>query len=171
MCEASAAAHEHAQRLDLRTRAAAGRDDTAALQGKMRIAAPPCPVAAQAAFPGAILWGPCLRTAPGTAFSSLTCRTAIPKSTPMTNALASLSLGDLRRAVALRGRIETLQSQLNRALGGTSGARRAQRSRGTRKRASAKKGGRKMSAAARKRLAAAAKARWKKAKAAGRNSL
>jgi hypothetical protein len=91
------------------------------------------------------------------------------------NYLTDISLAQLNRAVALKKRIASLESQLAELLGGT---RRRQVSRpplsangsasgvarGNRKR-------RKMSAEWRARLAASARARWKKAKAAGKTSL
>src|SRR5882724_4902707 len=106
--------------------------------------------------------------------------------------LSTISVKQLKRAVALRERIEKLQNKLADALGdaetlsgstptGRRGGRRkmsaaararigdAQRARWARQKqgngATATKGRRKMSAAARAKIAAAARARWAKAKA------
>ena len=70
------------------------------------------------------------------------------------NPLASLSVKQLKRAIAIRGRIETLQKTLNRLIGQPTAAVAA-KSPGRRKK-------RRMSAAARARISAAAKARWAK---------
>ena len=84
--------------------------------------------------------------------------------------ISNISATQLRRAAEIQDQIETLQSQLSKILGGGSevgnGVKRLGRPPG-----SGKKGKRKMSPAARARIAAAARLRWKKAKAAGRNSL
>jgi hypothetical protein len=94
------------------------------------------------------------------------------------NSLTDISLAQLNRAVALKKRIASLESQLAELLGGLGGTRRRQVGRpplSANGRASSvtrgKQKRRKMSAKARARMAAAAKARWARAKAAGRNSL
>ncbi len=76
------------------------------------------------------------------------------------------SAPQLRHAADLKDRIEQLTNELDSLLGGTSGPKRRGRPPG-----SGKKVKRTMSAAGRARIAAAARKRWKKAKAAGRNSL
>lgn len=84
----------------------------------------------------------------------------------MNSTLAEVSARDLRKAAALKERIEELQSELNRLLGaggGTSGRASSAGAPGS--------GRRRMSAAARARLAEIARARWKKAKASGRMRL
>ncbi|MHB8519241.1 MAG: hypothetical protein ACYDH9_00655 [Limisphaerales bacterium] len=71
------------------------------------------------------------------------------------NPLLTLSLHDLKRAIALKEQIENLQAQLTRLLGGTTGQ------------AAAPTGRRHtMSAAGRARIGAAARARWAKIRAA-----
>jgi hypothetical protein len=109
------------------------------------------------------------------------------------NSINSLSAQQLRRAAAIKERIDTLQNELGKILGGngatpaasgkrtmSAGARAriaaAQRARwakvkGKKPAKAAGAGKRKMSAAARAKIAAAAKARWARAKAAGRKSL
>jgi len=94
------------------------------------------------------------------------------------NSLTDISLAQLNRAVALKKRIASLESQLAGLLGALGRTRRRQVGRpplAASGRASSvtpgKQKRRKMSAKARARMAAAAKARWAKAKAAGRNSL
>lgn len=67
------------------------------------------------------------------------------------NPLASLSVKQLKRAIAIRGKIEALQKSLDRIGGGEAPA--APKSRAPRKK-------RRMSAAARAKISAAAKARW-----------
>lgn len=106
----------------------------------------------------------------------------------MTNNLASLSIDQLRRAIALKEQIETLAGELSGVLGGRSGRRGTVRSAATRARmaaaqrarwanrrgktpAKAKRGRRKISAAGRARIAAAARARWAAAKRAGKRTL
>ncbi len=108
----------------------------------------------------------------------------------MNTSLAHLSVRELRRAAALRERIERLEKELTQILGGhaaapakrrkMSTAGRARIAAAARKRwAKFRKGGagaapkrrRKMSAAAKARLSAMARARWKAAKAAGRTRL
>ena|SRR5213593_1373155 len=111
-----------------------------------------------------------------------------------THLLASLSLQQLRRAVALKERIAALEHELSQVAGAfasmTSVVRRGRkrkRSAATRARMSAaqkarwarsdggvtrtRKRRRKMSPKARARLAAIARARWARAKASGRKSL
>lgn len=76
------------------------------------------------------------------------------------NNLNTLTLTQLKKAVSLRERIESLQSELTKLLGGAvAGPARVK----------SKK--RKMSAAGRAAIAKAAKARWAKVKAAGKNRL
>jgi len=85
----------------------------------------------------------------------------------MNSILAEVSARDLRKAAALKERIEELQSELSRLLGsggGASGGRLTST-------VSSGRGRRRMSAAARARLAEIARARWKKAKAAGKSRL
>ncbi len=108
----------------------------------------------------------------------------------MNTPLAHLSVQELRRAAALRERIERLEKELTQILGGRaaapakrrkmSAAGRARIAAAARKRwAKFRKGGasatpkrrRKMGAAAKARLSAMARARWKAAKAAGRTRL
>ncbi len=72
--------------------------------------------------------------------------------------LANLSLQELKQAVTIRERIENLEKELSRIIGGQpstakSGAPTAKRKR------------HKMSAAARAKISAAAKARWAKVRA------
>lgn len=85
----------------------------------------------------------------------------------------NISAKDLRRAAELKDKIESLQSELSKILGGGNGvpspARRGRPARGTESGEMVKR--RTMSAAGRAKIAAAAKLRWKKAKAAGKNSL
>jgi hypothetical protein len=108
--------------------------------------------------------------------------------------MTNLSASQLRRAADIKDKIESLQKELSRLLGGTKGVaaprkRRKMSAAGRAKIAAAararwakvkgrksaakpvKKARRKMSAAARAKIATAAKARWKKAKAQGKNSL
>jgi hypothetical protein len=108
--------------------------------------------------------------------------------------MTNLSASQLRRAADIKDKIESLQKQLTRLLGGTDGAaaprkRRKMSAAGRRKIAAAqkarwakvkgrksaakpvKKARRKMSAAGRAKIAAAAKARWAKAKAQGKRTL
>lgn len=114
----------------------------------------------------------------------------------MTN-LTNLSVYQLKRAVAVRERIEELERELAEILGeshsgavtnGQGGRRKmsaaarakiaaAQRARWARQKGSSgaaapkTKGRRKMNAAARAKIAAAARARWAKVKAAGKSTL
>ena len=76
-----------------------------------------------------------------------------------------ISASDLRRAAGIKDKIEELQSQLNKLLGGDGVGN------GSPAVKPAKKTGRKMSAAGRARIAAAARARWAKVKAAGKKRL
>lgn len=108
--------------------------------------------------------------------------------------LQDLTVEQLRKLVAIREQIETLQGEIDLIAGGEApaptaplkrrGRRKKSRSQAARvavaarwakvgaKRAEAEpKRRRKMSAVARARMAAAAKARWAKAKAAGKNRL
>jgi len=80
--------------------------------------------------------------------------------------MTNLSASDLRRAAAIKDKIESLQAELTKVLGGREvGNGSAASPTGK------KTGRRKMSAAGRAKIAAAAKARWAKVKAAGRNRL
>jgi hypothetical protein len=74
--------------------------------------------------------------------------------------LDTLTLPQLKKAVSLRTKIDSLQNELNKLLGTTSTAAKP-----------AKVGRRKMSAAGRAAISKAAKARWAKAKAAGKVKL
>ncbi len=107
----------------------------------------------------------------------------------MTNNLASLSIEQLRRAVALKEQIEALAGELRGVLGSPPIKRgRRTRSAATRARMAAaqrarwanargttpkkaRRARRKISAAGRARIAAAAKARWAAAKRAGKRTL
>lgn len=80
--------------------------------------------------------------------------------------ISNLSAQQLRRAADIQEKIESLTSELNSLLNGTTEPKRLGRPPG-----SGKKGKRTMSTAARARIAAAARARWAKAKKAGRNRL
>lgn len=81
--------------------------------------------------------------------------------------ITTLSATQLRRAADIQEKIESLNSELSSILGANSKPdKRMGRPPG-----SGRKGKRTMSAAARARIAAAARARWKKAKAAGKNTL
>src|SRR2546427_739165 len=113
-----------------------------------------------------------------------------------TNLLASLSIQELRRAIAIKEQIATLESELNHILGTPtamtpvpkrggrkrmstaartriSAAQKARWPRPYRKPATARasKVRRKLSAKARARLSMIAEARWARAKAAGKKSL
>jgi hypothetical protein len=70
-----------------------------------------------------------------------------------TNSLANLSLQQLKQAIAIREKIEDLETQLGQLLGGESRPATAP---------GMKRGRRKMSAAAKARISAAMKARWEK---------
>jgi hypothetical protein len=80
----------------------------------------------------------------------------------------NISASELRRAAAIKDKVEALQAELDKILAGhdvgttVSPASKVSRKKGVR---------RKMSAAARARIAAGARARWAKAKAAGKNRL
>ena len=108
------------------------------------------------------------------------------------NLLASLSVQQLHRAVAIKEQIAALETDLSQIRGVPSSMTSVGNRRGRRKRSAAvrarmaaaqkarwakrdrkpaKKPRRKISAKARARLAAAARARWAKVKAAGRKSL
>jgi hypothetical protein len=112
----------------------------------------------------------------------------------MNDALSNVTVKQLKRAIKIKAKLETLQAQFEEIMRGNgagmpgpfvkrrmSAAGRAAIAAGARKRWAklnskgavkpVKKGRRKMSAAGRARIAAAAKARWAKAKAAGRNRL
>jgi hypothetical protein len=118
----------------------------------------------------------------------------------MTNILSGITAGQLRRAITIKERIETLEGELNQILGsvddGGAAAAPTTRRKGKMSAAGkariiaaqkarwanyrkptaaasspAPKAKRKMPAAWRAKLAASARARWKKAKAAGKNAL
>ena len=91
--------------------------------------------------------------------SALVCKSASPLDlglllpvleTMTTNLLAQLSVKQLKRAVAIRERIATLERQLGKILGAEPRPTAAPRRK------------RKLSAAAKARISAAAKARWAK---------
>jgi hypothetical protein len=69
------------------------------------------------------------------------------------SSLADMSLQQLKQAVAIREKIETLENELSRIIGGQPSPAKAGGPAPKRKR-------RKMSAAARAKISAAAKARW-----------
>ncbi len=79
-----------------------------------------------------------------------------------TNTIANLSVRELKRALSIRERIESLKKKLKGILGSTD-SEESVRHPGKRRR--------RMSAAGRARIAAAMKTRWRKAKQAGRSSL
>ncbi len=114
----------------------------------------------------------------------------------MNSLLANYSVRQLKQAITIRAKIESLEHKLNQLFGSAAGApakgaRRARRKvsaagrarmaaaqkarwaklKGKRGAGSGRKPRRKMSAAGRARIAAAARERWKKAKAAGKNRL
>jgi hypothetical protein len=127
--------------------------------------------------------------------SSLTQVILAPYREPMmNNALSNVTVKQLKRAIKIKAKLETLQARFDQIMGGSgagmpspfrkrkmSAAGRAAIAAGARKRWAkqkgdvtvkpTKKGRRKMSAAARARLSASAKARWVKAKAAGKTTL
>ena len=74
------------------------------------------------------------------------------------NLLANVSLQQLKQAVRIREKIETLEKELSRIIGEQPSTAKAGAPTRKRKR-------RKMSAAARAKISAAAKARWAKARA------
>ena len=82
------------------------------------------------------------------------------------NPLASASAKQLRRALALRERIEALEQKLHAILGGATQPSPAPVPKAPGRKL---KGG--MSAAGRESVAAAMRARWRRAKMAGRSSL
>src|SRR5213596_513755 len=100
-----------------------------------------------------------------------------------TNPVTTLTIRDLKNAVALRERIEILRDELDRLVSVTPSPRGGHRTRRNRlppgnTRITLEQGGRqrgvkrrRMSRAARARLSAMAKARWARTKAAGRNRL
>jgi hypothetical protein len=79
-----------------------------------------------------------------------------------TKAIANLTVRELKRALSIRERIESLEKKLQGIFGGTEDVT-------TTNRRQKRRGG--MSPAGRARIAAAMKARWRKAKRAGRSSL
>ena len=83
----------------------------------------------------------------------------------MSLSLSDISAPQLRKAAAIKEKIDRLQKELTELLGsGAPSSHAFERRNGTEPR-------RRMSAARRKKLAAAARLRWKKAKAAGKNTL
>ena len=89
----------------------------------------------------------------------------------MNSLLTDLTAPQLRKAATLKEKIDELESELRQILGTPqqpSGRSRALRTTTEPVRAQKRH---KMSPAARAKIAAAARARWKKAKAAGRNTL
>ena len=86
-----------------------------------------------------------------------------------------LTSKQLRKAADIKDKIDALQDQLSKLLGGSSNGVATKRRGRTAAKATtakpAKRGRRKMSATAKARLSAMAKARWKKAKAQGKKSL
>ena len=76
----------------------------------------------------------------------------------------TVTVADLRRAITLREKIESMQNELAAIIGANSSTKKVGRPKGSKTK-------RIMSAAARAKIAAAARARWKKAKAAGKKSL
>jgi hypothetical protein len=84
----------------------------------------------------------------------------------MSLSLSDISAPQLRKAAAIKEKIDQLQKELNQLLGSEklSPSEAFARRNGTRPR-------RRMNAAARKKIAEAARLRWKKAKAAGKNTL
>jgi hypothetical protein len=111
----------------------------------------------------------------------------------MNSLLANVSVRQLKKAITIREKIESLEHKLNILLGSLAGDSTPSVRRGRRKvsaagrarmaaaqkvrwarlkgKGAAKKGRRKMSASGRARIAAAARARWAKAKAAGKTRL
>jgi len=91
------------------------------------------------------------------------------------NALTNLSAQQLRQAASLKERIDALQRQLNRILGGSTGGTAATKGSSVTSKSKPSPAGKRpkqhLNAAARARLSAIARARWKKAKAAGRLAL
>jgi len=83
--------------------------------------------------------------------------------------ITSISASGLRRAATIKEKIESLQKELSRILGG--GGTGVGNGMLPISMTEKKHAGSKMSAAGRARIAAAAKARWAKAKAAGKNRL
>lgn len=88
----------------------------------------------------------------------------------MNSLLSALSPSQLRKAAALKEKINDLEAELQGLLGAPE-QNRLVRSGIMRVPANRSRTRRKMSPQARAKIAAAAKARWKKAKAAGKNSL
>jgi len=76
-------------------------------------------------------------------------------------AITNLSSKELHQIASLKGKIESIQQRLSRILGAPPQAGDGATPRKRRK----------MSTSARAKIAAAARARWKKAKAAGKNTL
>jgi hypothetical protein len=111
----------------------------------------------------------------------------------MSNIFSNVSVKQLKRALKIKSKLETLQAQFDEISGNDTGipspfrkrrmsaAGRAAIAAGARKRWArvkgakpgepSKTGRRKMSAAARARMSAFARARWRKAKAAGKTTL
>jgi hypothetical protein len=84
------------------------------------------------------------------------------------NSISSLSVSQLKRAIAIKLRLQSLEEKLGRLLGGVSAPGTG---RGRAKSTPRAKGRRRMSPKARAKMAATARKRWAKAKAAGKNSL
>lgn len=91
----------------------------------------------------------------------------------LSHMISDLSANQLRRAAEIKDKIESLQSELSKILGGGTevGNGLTASKRGRPPGHSSRKPGRRMSAAARARIAAVARARWAKAKKAGQNRL
>lgn len=86
--------------------------------------------------------------------------------------LSAISVTQLKRAVEIREQIEQLEGELSQLLTGQSPKRGPGRPRLSKPvQTLSKNGPRRMSAAARAAISRAAKERWKKAKAAGKNTL
>ncbi len=87
--------------------------------------------------------------------------------------MTNLSVAQLRQALSLREKIDELESELTRLLGGASAGPNGSASPRApqQKQLAAVKPKRTMSAAGRARMAAAARKRWRKAKAAGKTTL
>jgi hypothetical protein len=83
--------------------------------------------------------------------------------------MTNLSVAQLRQALALREKLDELESELARLLGSASAGPNG--SVAPRAPVAAVKPKRTMSAAGRARIAAAARKRWRKAKAAGKTTL
>ena len=91
------------------------------------------------------------------------------------HSLVDVSIAQLKRAIAIKEEIVSLEVELAKLLGAAEKATRTRKSKlsvlSVRNAGVSKRKRRKMSAKTRARMAAAAKTRWAKAKAAGKNSL